>query len=91
MPKPSQAAIRQCDSPGSALMTVAKLATARVLTGDAGVGPTLENTRQSVLDALAKLSPDLKILTDLAEAELQQNSTDRLQEALAAARAMAAQ
>ncbi|MEE2860872.1 MAG: hypothetical protein VYB46_08680 [Pseudomonadota bacterium] len=79
------------DALHSALMSGAQLAAARQLTGKAAVALILDYVRQSVPDALAKLSPDLKILTDLAEAKLQQTSTDRLREALAAARAMAAQ
>lgn len=78
------------DALHSALMSGAQLAAARQLTGNAAVALILDYVRKSVPDALAKLSPNLAILTDLAEAKLQQTSADRLREALAAARAMAA-
>lgn len=55
-----------------ALMTAARLAAARQLTGQAAMALMLEYAQKSVPDALAALSPPQTVLQDLAESKLQQ-------------------
>lgn len=64
-----QAAHRE--SMHSALMTAARLAVARQLTGQAAMSLILEYVRKSVPDALASLKPSPDVLKELAESKLQ--------------------
>lgn len=56
----------------SALMTGARLALNRQLTGPAAIDLIVTHVRQSVPDALGKLKPSENILGRLAEAKLQE-------------------
>lgn len=78
---------RHRDALHSALMTGARLAAARELTGKAAVGLILDYVKQSVPDALSKLTPPHGVLADLAEAKLHEAASDRLAQMLAEARA----
>lgn len=64
----------------SALMSGIRAALGRGLTGSAAVDAAITYATSSVPDALAKLDPDAKVITDLAAA--------KLREALAAAPAI---
>ncbi|QBX34575.1 hypothetical protein E4191_07520 [Paracoccus liaowanqingii] len=66
------------DALHSALMTGARLAAARQMTGAAATALVLDYARQSVPDALAKLSPPASVLKDLAEAKVQEVVQDKL-------------
>ena len=76
---------RHRESLHSALMTGARLAAARQMTGKAAVGLILDYVRQSVPDALDRLMPGQGVLADLAEAKLHEAVQDKLAEALARA------
>lgn len=69
---------RHRESMHSALMTAARLAAARQLTGDAAMALILDYVRKSVPDALASLQPSPAVLKDLAESKLQQVVTEGL-------------
>lgn len=56
----------------SALMTGARLAASRQLTGAAAIQLALEYARKSVPDALSKLSPSPVVLKELAESKIQE-------------------
>lgn len=71
------------DALHSALMTGARLAASRQLTGAAAVALVVDYARQSVPDALAKLAPPQAVLKDLAEAKVQAVVQDRLGDLLA--------
>ncbi|MBD9528959.1 hypothetical protein [Paracoccus sp. PAR01] len=58
------------DALHSALMTGARLAMARQLTGAAAVGVVLDYAKKSVPDALAYLKPGLEVLDLLAASKL---------------------
>ena len=60
------------DALHSALMTGARLAAARQLTGLGALQLILDYVRKSVPDALASLAPSQAVLTDLADAKLQE-------------------
>ena len=60
------------DALHSALMTGARLAAARQLTGPGALQLILDYVRKSVPDALATLAPSHAVLTDLADAKLQE-------------------
>lgn len=60
------------DALHSALMTGARLAAARQLTGPGALQLILDYVRNSVPDALATLTPSQAVLTDLADAKLQE-------------------
>lgn len=60
------------DALHSALMTGARLAAARQLTGPSALQLILDYVRKSVPDALATLAPSHTVLTDLADATLQE-------------------
>ena len=60
------------DALHSALMTGARLAAARQLTGPGALQLILDYVRKSVPDALATLAPSQAVLTDLADAKLQE-------------------
>lgn len=60
------------DALHSALMTGARLAAARQLTGAGALQLILDYVRKSVPDALATLAPSQTVLTDLADAKLQE-------------------
>lgn len=59
------------DALHSALMTGARLAAARQLTGPGALQLIMDYVRKSVPDALAALAPSQAVLTDLADAKLQ--------------------
>lgn len=63
---------RYRDALHSALMSGARLAISRQLTGSAAIELILSHVRGSVPDALGKLKPDGTILERLAEAKLQE-------------------
>lgn len=71
----------------SALMSGARLAAARELTEKAALGLIIDYVRQSVPDALSKLTPPQAVLADLAEAKLQEVASVRLAQLLAQDRA----
>lgn len=54
----------------SALMTGARLAASRQLTGQAAIALIVDYVRKSVPDALSSLKPSSTVLQDLAEAKL---------------------
>lgn len=60
------------DALHSALMTGARLAAARQLTGPGALQLIMDYVRKSVPDALATLAPSQAVLTDLADAKLQE-------------------
>ena len=60
----------------SALMTGARLAASRQLTGAAAVQLVLDYTRKSVPDALKNLAPPQSVLKELAEAKMQKVVTE---------------
>lgn len=60
------------DALHSALMTGARLAAARQLTGPGALQLITDYVRKSVPDALATLAPSQAVLTDLADAKLQE-------------------
>lgn len=78
---------RHRDALHSALMSGARLAAARELTGKAAIGLIIDYVRQSVPEALSKLTPPQAVLADLAEAKLHEATNDRMAELLAEARA----
>lgn len=63
---------RHRDALHSALMTGARLAAARQLTGPGALQLIMDYVRKSVPDALATLDPSQAVLTDLADAKLQE-------------------
>lgn len=73
----------------SALLTGARLALTRQLTGQAAIALILQYASKSVPDALQRLKPNQGILRDLAESKLQEAATgigkDALDRALEAA------
>ena len=60
------------DALHSALMTGARLAAARRLTGPGALQLIMDYVRKSVPDAMATLAPSQEVLTDLADAKLQE-------------------
>lgn len=74
----------------SALLTAARLAVAKQLTGAAAVGLILDYVRRSAPDALSKLKPGMDVLQDLAKSKLavaldEAKSGDALSDSLAKA------
>ena len=59
----------------SALLTGARLALTRQLTGQAAIALILQYASKSVPDALSRLKPNQGILRDLAESKLQEAAT----------------
>lgn len=60
-----------------ALTTAAQLAVKNQLTGKSAVDLMLEYVRRSVPDAIGSLRPSAEVLTDLAQAKLEQVVADR--------------
>lgn len=68
-----------------ALYTAAQLAIKHELTGKAAVDLVLEYARRSVPDAIGNLKPSAEVLTDLAQAKLEQVAAEKVKEASSAA------
>lgn len=66
----------------SALMTGARLAFSKQLTGDAAIALILDYVQRSVPDALMELKPNKTILTQLAESKLQEVASGLTKDAL---------
>ncbi|WP_288951428.1 hypothetical protein [uncultured Paracoccus sp.] len=68
-----------------ALTTAAQLAVKNQLTGKQALDLMLEYVRRSVPDAIGNLRPSAEVLTDLAQAKLEQVVAERGKDALAEA------
>lgn len=62
----------------SALMTGARLAASRQLTGQAAIALIVDYVRKSVPDALASLKPSSAVLQDLAQSKLQEALAEQI-------------